>query len=162
MNAVTMPTNPKSFGPNSRASTTRAPVRSARLATCEPSRAAPPRMVFSFRSSIARTYLRPCDPLAQKVRESRQVLGNREPPGLEAARLAGRGCSASRCLAANASPDHGADVRRRSRLHIPRDDWKRIAAAFRQEYAGRSCRFAQQDHSAGTGSSWAAGCNSVD
>jgi hypothetical protein len=28
------------------------------------------------------------DPLARKVRESRQVLGNREPPGLEAAHLA--------------------------------------------------------------------------
>ena len=34
MNAVTIPTSPKSFGPNSRASTTRAPARSARLATC--------------------------------------------------------------------------------------------------------------------------------
>ena len=49
----TIPTNPKSSGPNSRAITTRAPVRSARLAACEPSRAAPPRMVFSFRSCIA-------------------------------------------------------------------------------------------------------------
>src|SRR5271155_4221277 len=49
--AVTIPTNPKSFGPRSRAKTIREPTRIRKLAPWAQSLARPPRIVFPFRSA---------------------------------------------------------------------------------------------------------------
>src|SRR5271167_2144871 len=50
--AVTIPTNPKSFGPRSRANTIREPTRSRKLVPWAQSLARPPRSVFPFRSAV--------------------------------------------------------------------------------------------------------------
>src|SRR5271169_4187688 len=50
--AVTIPTNPKSFGPRSRANTIREPMRRRKLAPWAQSLARPPRIVFPFRSAV--------------------------------------------------------------------------------------------------------------
>src|SRR5215472_6306978 len=51
--AVTMPTNPKSFGPRSRANTIREPNRRRKPAPTAKSLASPPRIVFPFKSCTA-------------------------------------------------------------------------------------------------------------
>src|SRR5271163_2738620 len=51
--AVTMPTNPKSFGPRSRANTIREPTCRRKLAPWAQSLARPPRIVFAFRSAVS-------------------------------------------------------------------------------------------------------------